>query len=78
MKIERVMQLMELERECVLRQDGTDCPRNVDPIRGCYGCPLLVHDGKEIVEAYDRVITMLRCVSNTKEWFSEILKGEEE
>ena len=78
MKIERVMQLMELERECVLRQDGTDCPRNVDPTRGCYGCPLLVHDGKEIVEAYDRVITMLRCVSNTKEWLSEIVKGEEE
>lgn len=72
MKIERLIQLMELERECVLRQDTTDCQRNVDPIRGCYGCPLVVNDSKEIVEAYDKVITILKWFSNIKEQLSKI------
>jgi hypothetical protein len=73
MKMTRTLELMKIERECVKRQDGTECPRNVDPVRGCYGCDLCQY-GEEILEAYDEVINHYECMINSIETFMKYCK----
>ena len=55
MNNERVLKVLKNERECIRRQGGTECPRNCDPVRGCYGCDLVI-DGDEILAVYDALI----------------------
>lgn len=57
MKIDRVLELLKIERECVTRQDPYNeksklCNRN------CGECDI-AQDGLEIIEMYDFVISML-------------------
>ncbi len=64
MKITKVLELMMIERECVRRQGGVECPRNCHPEHGCYGCDL-VQDGGELLDAYDEVIKHYQNITNT-------------
>lgn len=76
MKTARVVELMKIERECVKRQEGSECPRNCRPECGCYGCEL-VQTSDEILEAYDEVIYHYECMINSIETFIEYMKEGE-
>lgn len=89
MDMNRAIELMEIEKECVTRQDGTDCPRNCNPLQGCTGCDLIQYDPEGILEAYDVAIdamkftiktcdniaeTMVNCGFTSIDQFQEFLK----
>lgn len=44
---------MKVERECVTRNDGTNCDRD------CANCDLLVENTSDIIDAFDTVIDKL-------------------
>lgn len=52
MDINKAAELMQMEKECMRRQEGSECPRNCDPVCGCYDCEL-VQNSDEILQAYD-------------------------
>ena len=54
--IEKIIKVLKTERECIKRQEGIKCPRNVNPERGCYGCDLIQYDANEILKVYDFLI----------------------
>lgn len=54
--IEKAIDLMRVERECVLRQDTDLCNRDEC---GCQCCDL-VQDADEIVEAYETAIDCMK------------------
>ena len=53
MKPERAREILETERECVERNDGTNCDRV------CANCDLLL-PAEEILKAYDTAIEYCR------------------
>ncbi len=60
MKIDRAIEIMKVERECVLRNDdGFNCDRD------CSNCDLLMKTS-DIIEAYDTVIDTLGVVKKNK------------
>lgn len=53
-KIKRIIELLEIEKECVLRNASAECNRY------CAGCDLL-HDDTELHEMYTEVIALLKA-----------------
>ena len=54
MTVERMIELLEIEKECVLRNASGECNRN------CAGCDLL-QDDTELHEMYTEAIAMLKA-----------------
>ena len=61
MSNDRIVQLLRIERECVLRNSKNSCDRN------CANCDL-VQDDKELLEMYETVINKLET-EVTKAWW---------
>lgn len=57
----QVIDLLKIERECVLRQNGNGCQR--DKTNSCEGCDLVQSDD-DIVKMYD---TAIEIISNYNE-----------
>lgn len=60
MTIERCVELLKIEKECVLRQDTSKCCRES---LGCAKCDL-VQDANEISEMYDTSINIINSYKN--------------
>lgn len=68
MKIDRVLELLKIERECVTRQSPCNeksklCNRN------CGECDIAQND-LELIEMYDFVISMIEALSGRSQWIS--------
>lgn len=68
MKIDRVLELLKIERECVTRQSPCNeksklCDRN------CGECDIAQND-LEIIEMYDFVIGMVEILGRRSQWIS--------
>lgn len=68
MKIDRVLELLKIERECVTRQSPCNeksklCDRN------CGECDIAQND-LELIEMYDFVISMIETLSGRSQWIS--------
>ena len=68
MKIDRVLELLKIERECVTRQSPCNeksklCDRN------CGECDIAQND-LELIEMYDFVISMIETLSGRLQWIS--------
>ena len=68
MKINRVLELLKTERECVTRQSHCNeksklCDRN------CGECDIAQND-LELIEMYDFVISMIETLSGRSQWIS--------
>lgn len=57
----RIAELLEIERECVLRDSCRDCDRK-------YGDCVLVRNGGELYEMYTNVIDRMKPVKPGKEY----------
>lgn len=53
MTIQRMIKLLQIEKECITRNDGVNCDRN------CAKCDL-VQDSQELLEMYEEVINFIR------------------
>lgn len=53
MTVERAIELLEIERNCVYRNSQGNCNRD------CYSCDLVQDDG-ELLEMYAKVIALLK------------------
>lgn len=53
MTLERMIELLEIEHECMLRGSHDDCDRD------CFNCNLVQDDG-ELHEMYTNVIVLLK------------------
>ncbi len=60
MKIDKAIELMKVERECVMRNDDVHCDRD------CANCDLrdLLEKTSDIIEAYDTVIETLEVAES--------------
>ena len=56
--MDRIIELLNIERECVRRNSGQNCDRN------CGACDL-VQDDKELMAAYDSAVEMLTTQHET-------------
>ena len=68
MKIDRVLELLKIERECVTRQSPCNeksklCDRN------CGECDIAQND-LELIEMYDFVISMIETLIGRSQWIS--------
>lgn len=68
MKIDRVLELLKIERECVTRQSPCNeksklCDRN------CGECDISQND-LELIEMYDFVISMIETLIGRSQWIS--------
>lgn len=68
MKIDRVLELLKIERECVTRQSPCNeksklCDRN------CGECDIAQND-LELIEMYDFVISMIETLIGRSKWIS--------
>lgn len=68
MKIDRVLELLKIERECVTRQSACNeksklCDRN------CGECDIAQND-LEVIEMYDFVISMVEALQGRSKWIS--------
>ena len=68
MKIDRVLELLKIERECVTRQSPCNeksklCDRN------CGECDIAQND-LELIEMYDFVISMIETLNGRSQWIS--------
>ena len=68
MKIDRVLELLKIERECVTRQSPCNeksklCDRN------CGECDIAQND-LEIIEMYNFVISMIETLNGVSQWIS--------
>lgn len=68
MKIDRVLELLKIERECVTRQSPCNeksklCDRN------CGECDIAQND-LELIEMYDFVISMIETLNWRSQWIS--------
>lgn len=57
MEIERTIEMLKIEQECVKRQNTADCSRK------CFECNLC-QDEQEILEAYDTAIEFLKIMDD--------------
>ena len=74
---EKALSIMKIERECVIRQDTSECKRYE---YGCGACDL-VQDGEDVIAAYDRVIEVMKEQLKVEEatgWFKRMLDKEKE
>ena len=55
-KLLQAMMVMERERECVLRQDTSDCDKD------CKNCNLLLPT-ETVVEGYDTAIEVIKAIN---------------
>ena len=72
MTLERALELLKIERECVLRQNGGGCQREQAGSRlDCWGCDLVQTD-TEIIAMYNAVISLvsnyLDAQNSMREW----------
>lgn len=72
MTLERALELLKIERECVLRQNGGGCQREQAESRlDCWGCDLVQTD-TEIIAMYNAVISLvsnyLDAQNSMREW----------
>ena len=69
MSLDRALELLKIERECVLRQNGKGCQR--DHTNTCNGCDLVQSDA-DIVQMYDAVIELVSnyidAQNSVREW----------
>ena len=73
MSLDRALELLKIERECVLRQNSTEVPdpciRNIGG--DCSNCDLC-QDQQDIVDMYDAVINLVSnyidAQNSVKEW----------
>lgn len=73
MKISDAKRIMQIEKECVLRQDTPKCNRDTC---GCQCCDL-IQDADEVVEAYELVVKALEFIDeNFPKTFIDYLNGE--
>ena len=61
METDRMIKVLETERECVLRQDTPKCHRYEH--EGCLRCDLCT-DTEDVIEAYDNAISILKELSH--------------
>lgn len=69
MTIDRMVELLKIERECILRNTHGDCDRR------CEVCEL-VQDDSELHEMYTDVIAMLKAQEPIKRELNTIIRGE--
>lgn len=53
MTIQRMIELLQIEKECITRNNGVNCDRNCDK------CDL-VQDSQELLDMYEEVINFIR------------------
>lgn len=58
MEIQKVIEILKNEQECVIRQNTPKCRRWEH--EGCLKCDLCQHYDEEIIEAYEDAITSLQ------------------
>lgn len=63
MTVERMIELLEIEKECVLRNASGECNRY------CAGCDLL-QDDTELHEMYTESIALLKAHEPSDDWIS--------
>ena len=61
MSLDRVIELLKIERECVLRQNGNGCQR--ENTNCCVGCDLVQSDN-EIFQMYNVAIDKLTLMNS--------------
>lgn len=72
MTIQRIIELLEIEHECILRNSHDDCDRN------CADCDLVQDDG-DLHEMYTDVIALLKeHKSEYENGFNDAMLGKQE
>jgi len=64
MTLDEIIEIIQTERECVLRQDTLECRRYEH--EGCLKCDLC-KDTEDVIEAYDKAILILQGYRLIKE-----------
>lgn len=68
---ERAVELLKIEKECILRQDTSMCNRDTC---GCQCCDL-VQDSEDILAAYDMAISALTADPDAEAFKAGYIKG---
>lgn len=75
MKLDKVLELLKIERECVTRQNGDGCRRDIT--HNCNSCDLVQSDA-DILQMYDIVISLVEekiAYNNMLDKWSSCLPG---
>lgn len=79
MPLDKVVELLKIERECVLRQNGNGCQR--EKTNCCVGCDLVQSDD-DIVKMYDTAITVISnyasAIDDMHEWSKCLMENASE
>lgn len=74
MSLDRVIELLKIERECVIRQNGNGCQR--DKTNSCKGCDLVQSDD-DIVKMYDTAIEIITSYNELNQKYEDLKKKYE-